>query len=63
MVPEMLGRLAWGAGKLAMKYVVIPIAVTAATAFVLGGLVERVRRQKEPNGVHNVHEFQSHLEA
>ncbi len=63
MLPEVIGRLVWVSGKLVMKYVVIPVAVTAATAFVLGGLVERVRRQKVANGVHNVHEFQSHLEA
>ena len=64
MVPEFLGRSFWTSGKLAMKYIVIPVAVTAATAFVLGGLVERVRRQKAQNGVeHRIPDFQSHLEA
>ena len=63
MVPELFGRLLWASGKLAMKYVVVPVAVTAATAFVLGGLVERVRRQKAPNGMARMNEFQSHLEA
>jgi len=64
MVPELLGRLAWNASRMAMKYVVIPVAVTAATAFVLGGLVERVRRQKQADGmVHAMGDFQSHLEA
>ena len=58
MVAQIAGRVLWGLGRLAMKYVVIPVAVTAATAFVLGGLVERVRHQK--NGAMQA---QAHLEA
>jgi hypothetical protein len=57
MVPQLL----WIAGRLGMKYIVIPVAVTAATAFVLGGLVERVRRQKAAEGIPV--EYQTHLEA
>ena len=36
-------RLLWGTGKLAVKYVIIPLAVTAIAAAVLGELAERVK--------------------
>lgn len=58
----MLPQLLWFAGRLGMKYIVIPVAVTAATAFVLGGIVERVRRQKTAEGLHP-EIVQAHLEA
>ena len=38
----MLIRLAWGIGKFAVKHVVVPIAITAATAIVLEKLADRV---------------------
>jgi hypothetical protein len=38
----MLVRLAWGIGKFAVKHVLIPIAITAATAVVLQKLADRV---------------------
>ena len=38
----MLGRLVWGLGKLTVKYVLVPIAITAATAVVLESLAQRV---------------------
>jgi hypothetical protein len=42
-----------------MKYVIVPLAVSLATAFVLGGLVERVRRDKAQAQAR----VQAHLEA
>lgn len=63
MVPHILGSILLYGGRLAMKYIIVPAAVTAATAFVLGGLVERVRRQKAlENGVVRA-EYQTHLAA
>jgi hypothetical protein len=39
----MLGRLLWGTGKLVAKYVVLPIAVSVATAMVADALAQRMR--------------------
>lgn len=49
MFYKLLGRLVWFTGKVAVKYVVVPIAVTAATAVVLEKLADRL---DERNGVH-----------
>ena len=38
----MIIRLAWGLGKFAVKHVLVPIAITAATAVVLQKLADRV---------------------
>ncbi|MEA3190184.1 MAG: hypothetical protein QOD77_766 [Thermoplasmata archaeon] len=38
----MLGRLVWFSAKLAVKYVLVPIAVTAVSAAVLSELAHRV---------------------
>lgn len=38
----MLVRLAWGIGKFTVKNILIPIAITAATAVVLQKLADRV---------------------
>lgn len=38
----MIVRLAWGLGKFAVKHVLVPIAITAATAVVLQKLADRV---------------------
>lgn len=38
----MLIRLVWGLGKFTVKHVVVPIAITAATAIVLEKLADRV---------------------
>ena len=46
----MLVRLAWGLGKFTVKNILIPIAITAATAVLLEKLADRVA-PKEPNGV------------
>jgi hypothetical protein len=46
----MLIRLAWGIGKFAVKNIVVPIAITAATAIVLEKLAERVA-PSESNGM------------
>jgi hypothetical protein len=45
----MLFRLVWGLGKLTVKHVVVPIAITALTAVVLQKLADRVA-PPEPNG-------------
>ena len=45
MLPEMLGRLIWGTGKVAVKYVVVPIAITAAAAYVLKEIAGRLEEQ------------------
>lgn len=46
----MLVRLMWGLGKFTVKHIVVPIAITAATAIVLEKLAERVA-PSEPNGL------------
>jgi hypothetical protein len=45
----MIIRIAWGIGKFAVKHVVVPIAITAATAVLLQKLADRVA-PVEPNG-------------
>ncbi|MEK6976506.1 MAG: hypothetical protein AABY18_09215 [Candidatus Thermoplasmatota archaeon] len=45
---RLLGKTVWFAGKMTVKYVVIPIAITAVTAAVLEKLTERL--DKSPNG-------------
>lgn len=42
MGAAMIIRLAWGLGKFAVKHVLVPIAITAATAVVLQKLADRV---------------------
>jgi hypothetical protein len=39
---RLLGKLVWFSGKMAVKYVLVPIAITAATAVVLEKLAERM---------------------
>lgn len=39
---RLLGRLVWFSGKMVVKYVVVPIAITAATAVVLEKLADRL---------------------
>ena len=43
-------RLVWGLGKFTVKHVLVPIAITAATAVVLEKLADRVS-PKEANGI------------
>lgn len=43
----MLGRILWSTAKLAIKYVVVPIAVTAVAAAVLSELSERVQDKSD----------------
>ena len=45
----MIIRLAWGIGKFAVKHILVPIAITAATAVILEKLADRVA-PKDPNG-------------
>jgi len=45
----MIIRIAWGIGKFAVKHILLPIAITAATAVVLEKLADRVA-PKDPNG-------------
>ncbi|MHB8634454.1 MAG: hypothetical protein ACYDBQ_10915 [Thermoplasmatota archaeon] len=45
MLPELLGKLIWKSGKMAIRYVVVPVAITAALAV---GLREVTRRLPEP---------------
>ena len=49
---RLLGKLVWFSGKMVVKYVVVPIAITAATAVVLEKLSERLDGPSatEPNG-------------
>ena len=39
---RLLGKAVWFTGKMAVKYVVVPIAITAATAVVLEKLADRL---------------------
>lgn len=48
MLFRLLGKTVWFSGKMVVKHVLVPIAITAATAVVLEKLVERL--DKEPNG-------------
>lgn len=48
MLFRLLGKTVWFTGKMAVKYVLVPIAITAATAVVLEKLSERL--DKTPNG-------------
>ena len=43
----MLGRLLWGTSKLVAKYVVLPIAVSVATAMVADAIAQRMRARTE----------------
>lgn len=44
-------KVAWKTGKFAVKHVVIPIAISAATAVVLNELAEKIREgTPEPSG-------------
>jgi hypothetical protein len=48
MLFRLLGKTVWFAGKMAVKYVLVPIAITAATAVVLEKLSDRL--DNAPNG-------------
>jgi hypothetical protein len=54
----MLGRILWGSGKLAAKYVLLPIAVTLATALVADAMADRIRAR-----THKVRAHQAHLDV
>ena len=45
---RLLGKTVWFTGKMAVKYVLVPIAITAATAVILEKLSERL--DNAPNG-------------
>jgi predicted PurR-regulated permease PerM len=47
MLFRLLGKTVWFSGKMVVKHVLVPIAITAATAVVLEKLVERL--DKAPN--------------
>jgi hypothetical protein len=47
MLFRLAGRLVWFTGKFTVKHILVPIAITAATAVVLEKLADRI----EPNGV------------
>lgn len=57
----MLGRLLWGTSKLVAKYVVLPLAVTVATALVADALSERLRART--NAIEGREAMQSHLDV
>lgn len=38
----MLGKIVWGLGKFTVKHILVPIAITAATAVILQKLADRV---------------------
>lgn len=42
MLFRLLGRLVWFTGKITVKHILIPIAITAATAVVLEKLADRI---------------------
>ena len=46
MLFRLLGKTVWFAGKMAVKYVVVPIAITAATAVVLEKMAERLDKSE-----------------
>ena len=48
MLFRLLGKTVWFSGKMVVKYVLVPIAITAATAVVLEKLSERL--DNSPNG-------------
>ncbi len=45
---RLLGKAVWFSGKMAVKYVIVPIAITAATAIVLEKLADRL--EDKPDG-------------
>ncbi|HLF16336.1 MAG TPA: hypothetical protein VI796_02755 [Candidatus Thermoplasmatota archaeon] len=47
MLLRLAGRLVWGTAKFATKHVLVPIAITAATAIVLGKLADRIAPKAE----------------
>ncbi len=54
---RLLGKSVWFVGKMTVKHVLVPIAITAGTAIVLGKLAERLDAaadaddaEAEPNG-------------
>lgn len=54
MVLRFAAKVLWGTSKIMVKHIVIPIAITAATAVVLDELTKKVRADKAPNGRINV---------
>lgn len=53
MLFRLLGKTVWFAGKLTVKHVLIPIAITAATAVVLEKLAQRLEGDglaRDPEG-------------
>lgn len=52
MLFRLLGKTVWFVGKMTVKHVVVPIAITAATAVILGKLAERLDAS---HGVANGH--------
>lgn len=49
MLFALLGKTVWFTGKMVVKHVLVPIAITAATAIVLEKLAERLGPET-PNG-------------
>jgi hypothetical protein len=43
MLLRLFAKLLWGTTKLTVKYVIVPIAISAAVAAAAGALAERVR--------------------
>lgn len=43
MLARLTGKLLWGTAKFTVKHVVVPIAITAATAIVLDEISKRLR--------------------
>lgn len=55
MLFSLLGKTVWFVGKMTVKHVLVPIAITAGTAIVLGKLAERLdaaagQAGTQPNG-------------
>lgn len=51
MLLRLLGKLLWGTTKLSLKYVVVPLAISAAVGAAAGALAESIRDgSPEPNG-------------
>ncbi len=50
MIIGFLFKAAWFTSKFAIKHVVIPVAISVATAAVLGELADRMREANHPNG-------------
>lgn len=50
MLFRLLGKTVWFVGKMTVKHVLVPIAITAATAVVLGKLADRLDAASADSG-------------